>query len=64
VGIAEKRVTSIPACHVLCGTIGSLRNVVNERNRRTVDGIRLVVYDEADFLMEHPDTSGIITHMR
>jgi ATP-dependent RNA helicase DDX19/DBP5 len=62
VGIVEKGDREIPTCHVLCGTVGTLTNLIRDPSVGRM--VKSLIYDEADFLFEQKDTVSRLVKMK
>lgn len=62
VGIVEKGDRELPNCHVLCGTVGVLTNLI--RDPAIGKLVKTLIYDEADFLFDQTDTVSRLTRMK
>lgn len=63
IGICQKGDRAVPRCHVLCGTHGTLVNLF-KANRENLADIKLIIYDECDFLLTHPGVMNNISALR
>ena len=63
VGIAQKGDRNVPRCHVLCSTHGSLVNLV-KANREQLSEVKIMIYDECDFLLTHQTTLENVSKLR
>lgn len=59
IGQCEKG-SGVPKCQILCLTFGSLRNI--SRNPSNLRDVKILIYDECDFLFTNDDSRNIILH--
>jgi ATP-dependent RNA helicase DDX19/DBP5 len=63
IGISQKGDRAVPRCHILCGTHGTLVNLFRV-NREQLAEVKMIIYDECDFLLTHPGTLENISTLR
>lgn len=63
IGISQKGDRQVPKCHILCGTHGTLVNLF-KANRESLSDIKMIIYDECDFLLTHPGVVINISALR